>query len=148
MEFTFDFSVQKPKVKTNKPRKVSNIYERNVEGVIEINLEGYFYITINGKDYKLSKRSYDCTGRVTVYAKQVIDNKFIKKITLNKISKNYSYYLPFKAGNIVIGNLIREDEDVKFDILRFNNFNPDLIVKSKYAQKYFIEHYEQIKDLI
>lgn len=147
MEFTFNFQVHKPKEKT-KVKKVSNIYERNVEGVIEINLEGYFYIIIHNTEYRLSNKSYDCRGKLTVYSKQVINNKFIKKITLNKVSKNYSCYLPFKAGNIVIGNLIREDGNIKFDILRFNNFNPDLIVKSKEAQKYFIENYEKIKDLI
>lgn len=148
MGFTFSFDFKPAKQHKPKVKRESPIIEKSVMGVIEIKLDGTHYIAIDGVEYTLAKSCYDIVGKKLIYHKYLYKNKFLKEIRLDSVKVNYKQYLPFRVGNVCVGNLIKEDGITKFAIIKFDNFNPNYIEKSKEAQKYFINNYETIKDLI
>lgn len=134
MEFVF--AVKTKKKATKQPSLFSKI-EKNVEGVCYVDIDANFVCIYNSKIYKFTKSSYKLYNG-NLYSTQLLDNKLLKTVRLEDINKGAykpSYMMPFMAGVICKGDIIR------------NNITKELLFelkttrtdwKNELAKKYFL----------
>lgn len=132
MNIDFSKFSNKKKSNINKKSYVNNIIvERNIKVTIKQDLSTkIFYISHNDKVYEIHNDSYNSKNRKAIYSINL--DKYGHRIKiLRDIGSRHNvdkrFYLPFAKGLIVIGNLIKCNDD----IIRFMiNFNRKLITKS------------------
>ena len=125
----FDFSVPVKKQKNSSQRvKVSfyTIVTKGVYCIADINIDGT-YKAINiltGEEYIITSRSYQIKT-CTCYCQQLVDNKRLQRITLDKIKKFDTpwLYLPFAPGVGMYGNIVKSkyNESYMFDLTKTFN---------------------------
>lgn len=141
----FNFSPVIKRERRARVKKESNIVEKNVYGVIRITLEATYFTIINGEFYHLSNASFDCRNRDILFSKTLVDNNIIKAIKLTKCEKeDYIGFLPFSVGCYAKGNLIRENNEIKFDFKTTVPYDEEIKKERVKAIKFFIEHYDDI----
>lgn len=140
--FTFNFNLVKNKVDK---KEYSNIIEKDVEGIICVNLNGEFYISKNNENsYKIHPTSYSCKNKSKVYPLNIDKNK--SRICWHRVENKQELsnkaYLPFSAGLIAIGDVIKENNTIYFKINKVisNNSNKNC----KEAFNYFKNNYKEI----
>lgn len=146
MEFKFNVKVPKKKRNIYKQVSLQTIIERNCEGICYVDIDGYFICICNDKIYNFTKQSYTLFNG-TLYSTHLIENKLLKTIRLSDIPKGSykpSYMMPFMAGVICKGNIVKNNinNELQFDLkmTRTDWSNQ----KAKDYFKFYREHYNTI----
>ena len=147
MEFKFAVKAPKRSRITTKKVSLTTIAERNVIGVCYVDIDGYFVCICNDKIYNFTKQSYKLYNG-NLYCTQLIDNKLLKTVRLYDIHKNAykpSYMMPFMAGVICKGNIVRNNIT---NILEFDLKITWTDWKNEQAKKYFLFYKENYITII
>ena len=146
MEFKFAIKVAKPKRKP-KQKSIYTRIEKNVEGVCYVDIEGHFACICNNKIYFFTKQSYKLYNG-NLYCTQLVENKLLKTIRLSDINKDAykpSYMMPFMAGVICKGDIIKNNitSEISFDL---KTTRTDW--KNELAKRYFLFYKENYNTII
>lgn len=146
MEFKFAIKVAKPK-RAPKQKSIYTRIEKNVEGVCYVDIEGHFACICNNKIYFFTKQSYKLYNG-NLYCTQLLENKLLKTIRLSDINKGAykpSYMMPFMAGVICKGDIIKNNitSEISFDL---KTTRTDW--KNELAKRYFLFYKENYNTII
>ena len=111
MKVKFNFNVSiKPK-QTRSPSTISyTIVEAKAEGVVKILEDMTFRVEYKGRLYKITKESYNTKGKKVLYARKLDYYGHRIKIirdTDNRAYVNTNHYVPFAAGLIAKGRIVK-----------------------------------------
>ena len=110
VKFNFNISI-KPKRQTSSPSNISyTIIEGKAEGVIKILEDMTFRVEYKGKLYKITQESYNTKGKKVLYARKLDCYGHRIKIirdTDNRTYVNTDHYVPFAAGLIAKGRIVK-----------------------------------------
>ena len=110
LKFNFNISI-KPKKQNKSPSNISyTVIESKVEGIIKLLEDLTFRVEYKGKLYKITKESYNTKGKKILYARKL--DKFNHRVKIIRDSDNRAavdsrYYLPFAAGLIAKGRIVK-----------------------------------------
>ena len=110
IKFNFNISI-KPKKQNKSPSNISyTIIESKVEGIIRLLEDLTFRVEYKGKLYKITQESYATKGKRVLYARKL--DKFNHRVKIIRDSDNRApvdsrYYLPFAAGLIAKGRIVK-----------------------------------------
>ena len=146
MEFKFAIKIAKPK-RAPKQKSIYTRIEKNVEGVCYVDIEGHFACICNNKIYLFTKQSYKLYNG-NLYCTQLLENKLLKTIRLSDINKDAykpSYMMPFMAGVICKGDIIKNNitSEILFDL---KTTRTDW--KNELAKRYFLFYKENYNIII
>ena len=133
LKFTFSSSnFNKVKKTINKPRELPySVVERNVIAVCFFDLQRLWYVVpidlekleLRNEIYKFTNDSYKIKDGKRKYSTSIYNNKFLSIIELNTIQRKDkiyydNIYMPFMAGVLCKGNLIKEKKTgyILFDL--------------------------------
>lgn len=111
VSFKFNFNVSnKSKKQTRSPSISYVVIESKIEGLIKLLEDMTFRVEYKGKLYKITKESYETKGKKVLYARKL--DKFGHRIKIirdqdNRASVNSKHYVPFAAGLIAKGRLVK-----------------------------------------
>ena len=110
LKFNFNISL-KPKRQTRSPSTISyTIIEAKVEGIIKLLPDMTFRVEYKDKLYKITQESYNTKGKKVLYARKLDCYghriKIIRDID-NKAYVNTDHYVPFAAGLIAKGRIVK-----------------------------------------
>lgn len=133
LNFKITTAVKKaPKAKIQTVRK--NSIRENVQMVVHFdeNEQTYFVTDLNGIiRYEFTKESFNVQNG-TYYSKELVEGRNFCIITTDKVGNNY---LPFAPGLIVMGDLVFEDNSLKFNFIEVtknkNDISKDAFIKFK-----------------
>ena len=146
MEFKFTVKTVK-KSKTPKEKSIYSRIERDVEGVCYVDIDATFVCIYNSKIYNFTKQSFKLYTGI-LYSTQLFDNKILKTIRLNDINKNAykpSYMMPFMAGIICKGDIIKNNITNE---LQFNLKSTRVDWHNELAKRYFLFYKENYNTII
>lgn len=147
----FDFSIFEKKKKTNTQKtniKLYNVVIKNVYCIATIDINGvYKAMDINTSEtYLFTSSSYKIKTN-QYYSQQLIDNKRLGVITLDKNKKFLSpwLYLPFAPGVGLIGNIVKSEinGELMFDLNKTFTMPKD----NELARKAFIFYRENYTEI-
>lgn len=146
MEFKFSIKTSKSKRQRKQPSLYTKI-EKNVEGVCYVDIDGTFVCIYNSKIYNFTKASYKLYNGV-LYCTQLSEGKLLKTIRLDDINKGAykpSYMMPFMAGVICKGNIIKNNitNEVQFEL---QTTRTDW--KNETCKRYFLFYKENYNTII
>lgn len=110
VKFNFNISI-KPKRQTRSPSNISySVIESKAEGIIKILEDLTFRVEYKGKLYKITQESYNTKGKRVLYARRL--DKYHHRIkiirdTNNREAVDTKYYVPFAAGLIAKGRIVK-----------------------------------------
>lgn len=111
VSFKFNFNVSaKPKKQTRSPSISYAVIESKIEGLIKLLEDMTFRVEYKGKLYKITNESYETKGKKILYARRLDKYGHRIKIIRDSDSRthlNPQYYVPFAAGLIAKGRLVR-----------------------------------------
>lgn len=147
----FDFSVPVKKQRNPTQKVKLNLYEtvvKNVYCVATIDINGMYYaLDINsGDSFLLTSRSY-CVKTTQFYSQQLVNNKRLEVITLNKVKEFTTpwLYLPFAPGVGMLGNIVKSkfSKGLMFDLTKtFNMPKTNEIARDAFL--FFRDNYDTI----
>lgn len=111
VSFKFNFNVSaKPKKQTRSPSISYAVIESKIEGLIKLLEDMTFRVEYKGKLYKITNESYETKGKKILYARRL--DKYGHRIKIirdsdNRTHLNPQHYVPFAAGLIAKGRLVR-----------------------------------------
>lgn len=113
VKFNFNVSIKPKRQNTRSPSKTAISYtviESKVEGIVRLLEDMTFRVEYKGKLYKITSESYETKGKKVLYARRLDKyNHRIKIIrdTDNRAHVDTKYYVPFAAGLIAKGRIVK-----------------------------------------
>lgn len=150
----FSFTVpikEKTKKTTSTNTSKYEILKSGVEGVVFINIDASYVVAVEEANYKITPENYSCAGIPEIYCQLLKINEVGHMNRLRIVRPegerhecNPNNFLPFVAGCVVKGNIVRHRiaKNVYFKIKKvsFNSEN----VMARIAIKFFRLNYKEI----
>lgn len=116
------FTINIKPIKSKKASTAKSVVERKILAIIKEVEENKFvaYVQDNKTEYPLTEKSYDCTGRPSIWRLNKIKGvrwEYIRN--LRDINCNTYGHIPFDAGHIVTGNIVKENNVLYFHITKY-----------------------------
>lgn len=99
-------------------RAKAKVVSSKVEGIIT-KLNDEFKVIVNGILYDLTADSFSCLNRKVIYPRNYETNK-VKVIRLDNEMVDNNFYVPFKIGSKVVGDIIDNQIEL-FKIKKIND---------------------------
>lgn len=141
----FNFAIINKKESENK--KVKTNYEtlrKDVEGVIFIDINGEYTVAVEKDKYKLTKESYSSKGKTIVYAQGFDSKRRLRHIRNSgeKYETNPLFWLPFHAGVLVRGNIVKHLGNTVFNIKKILHDTKNELCDKAFS--FYKENYKEI----